>query len=57
MALLHGSDDALVLFDWELFARAPAAVDLTWHWFFAYWAYPRADDDQPPKELLKTCAN
>lgn len=54
--LIHGdlrwaniaiTDDTVVLFDWEFCARAPAAVDLTWHWFFAYWAYPRDGNASP----------
>lgn len=58
--LIHGdlrwaniamSDDRVVLFDWEFCARAPAAVDLAWHWFFAYWAYPRADGQSPDAAL------
>lgn len=45
------TDDRVVLFDWEFLARAPAAVDLTWHWFFAYWAYPRNDGQSPDVQL------
>lgn len=44
-------DDRVVLFDWEFCARAPAAVDLTWHWFFAYWAYPPGDGIAPADHL------
>lgn len=36
-------DRRVVLLDWELAARGPAAVDLAWHWFLHYWAYPPAD--------------
>lgn len=60
LTLVHGdlrwhniaiADDRVALFDWEFFARAPAAVDLTWHWFFARWAYPPADGTAPDGHL------
>ncbi len=50
--LLHGDlrraniafvDHDIALFDWEFVARGPAAVDLTWHWFLHFWAYPPND--------------
>lgn len=58
--LLHGdlrranialTDDRIVLFDWEFLARGPAAVDLAWHWFLHYWAYP-PDDGKPADARL-----
>lgn len=44
-------DGRLVLFDWEFAATGPAAVDLTWHWFLHYWAYP-PDDGRHPDDRL-----
>jgi hypothetical protein len=35
--------DDVVLFDWELASRAPAARDLQWYWFLQFWAYPPRD--------------
>jgi|GEM_PF-1369962 len=58
--LLHGDtrranvaflDDGIHLFDWELAARGPAAMDLTWHWFLHYWAYPPDDGRSPDQRL------
>ncbi len=58
--LLHGDtrranvaflDDQISFFDWEFAARGPAAMDLTWHWFLRYWAYP-PDDGKSPQERL-----
>ncbi|MDN5865474.1 MAG: aminoglycoside phosphotransferase family protein [Gammaproteobacteria bacterium] len=52
LTLIHGdlrranisfAGNEIALIDWEFLARAPAAVDLTWHWFMHYWAYPPAD--------------
>ncbi len=43
-------DGRVGLFDWELASRGPAAVDLTWHWFLHYWAYP-PDDSHPDDRL------
>ena len=44
-------DDRVVLFDWEFAATGPAAVDLTWHWFLHYWAYPPEDGRHPDERL------
>jgi len=38
--------DDVVLFDWELAARGPAARDVQWYSFLQFWAYP-ADDRTP----------
>jgi len=58
--LLHGdlrranisfeSSSQLALIDWELAGRGPAAVDLAYHAFLHFWAYPNRDaepDDHP----------
>lgn len=50
-ANLAFKDDHLFLFDWELAATGPAAVDLTWHWFLHYWAYPPDDSCHPDDRL------
>ncbi|HWP12033.1 MAG TPA: hypothetical protein VNN06_09450 [Ramlibacter sp.] len=39
--------ETVVLIDWELAARAPAACDLQWHWFLHFWAYPPGDGLPP----------
>jgi hypothetical protein len=39
--IAHVGDD-VVLFDWELASRGPAARDLQWYWFLHFWAYPVA---------------
>ncbi len=47
--------DKVSLIDWELATRGPAAVDLQYHWFFQFWAYPPRDgktvaDREPLRE-------
>lgn len=43
--------DRVVMFDWDFAMHGPAALDLTWHWFLQYWAYP-PDDGRRPDERL-----
>jgi hypothetical protein len=54
--LLHGDlrraniafiDDKVILFDWEFASRGPAACDLQWSAFLAFWAYTPDDGRQP----------
>jgi hypothetical protein len=35
--------DRVVMFDWDFAMHGPAVLDLTWHWFLQYWAYPPDD--------------
>ncbi|WP_231291060.1 MULTISPECIES: phosphotransferase family protein [unclassified Thioalkalivibrio] len=43
--------DRVVMFDWDFAMHGPAALDLTWHWFLQYWAYP-PDDRRRPEDRL-----
>ena len=58
--LLHGdtrganvafAEDRVVMFDWDFAMHGPAALDLAWHWFLQYWAYPPADGLQADERL------
>jgi hypothetical protein len=43
--------DRVVMFDWDFAMHGPATLDLTWHWFLQYWAYP-PDDGRRPEDRL-----
>jgi hypothetical protein len=39
--------DRVSLFDWELATRGPSAIDVAWHSYLQFWAYPVADGRGP----------
>jgi hypothetical protein len=45
--------DRVGLFDWDLAAWAPAALDLQWYWFLQFWVYPADGLEPADREPLR----